>query len=399
MLRTTLSRPSGNMTRPQSSLIGKRNYSSKKGLENFKIAKESYTLYNPPTSSESISTPNLQTEMTKEKCEETLRLMATIRRVEMAADQLYKQKLIRGFCHLYSGEEAVVAGMEAAATYEDHIITAYRDHGNQIGRGDKPEHVLAELLGRYMGSSKGKGGSMHLYNTENNFYGGNGIVGAQIPVGTGLGFALKYKQKENLKNCAYVMYGDGAANQGQCFEAFNMAALWKLPVVYVCENNRYGMGTSIERSSALSQYYKRGHYIPGIKVDGMDVMAVKEACAYGKDWAINHGPILLEMETYRYSGHSMSDPGTAYRDREEVQGVRSSRDPIEKFKKRLIENRLFAEEDLKKMEIEIKKQVNEAVAAAKKAEEPPIEELWKNTYYHDEIPVRGVESTQVYNSK
>ncbi|QSL65694.1 hypothetical protein MERGE_003007 [Pneumocystis wakefieldiae] len=240
--------------------------------------------------------------------------MVTIRRMELASDLLYKSKKIRGFCHLYIGQEAVAAGIEQAITPEDQVITAYRCHGFAYTRGSSVKSIIAELLGRVDGVSQGKGGSMHMF--SRNFYGGNGIVGAQVPVGVGIAFAMKYL---NRPNTTFALYGDGAANQGQVFEAFNMAKLWKIPVVFGCENNKYGMGTSAERSSAMTDYYKRGHYIPGIQVDGMNVLAIKHASAFSKQYSLENGPLVMEFVTYRYSGHSMSDPGTSYRTREEIQ--------------------------------------------------------------------------------
>ncbi len=275
--------------------------------------------------------------------------MATIRRLEVTADALYKQRAIRGFCHLAIGQEAIPVGIEAAIAgapggARDAIITAYRCHGFTLLRGGSPRAILAELLGRATGVSGGIGGSMHMYGRG--FFGGNGIVGAQVPLGAGIAFAQWYRRPtegraapaehkrtrpaadEQDTGVTFALYGDGAANQGQIHEAFNIAALLGLPVVFVCENNFYGMGTSIERSSASVHYYERGDYLPGIRVDAMDVLAVREAAAFARAHALRAGPLVLEMVTYRYGGHSMSDPGTAYRPRAEVQSVRAGRDAL-----------------------------------------------------------------------
>jgi pyruvate dehydrogenase E1 component alpha subunit len=227
----------------------------------------------------------------------------------MAADKLYKEKKIRGFCHLSIGQEAVATGIEHAVTKDDQIITAYRCHGFAHLRGGSVKSIIAELLGRRDGIAYGKGGSMHMF--AKSFFGGNGIVGAQVPVGAGIAFAMKYMGRPNT---TFALYGDGASNQGQVFEAYNMAKLWDIPVVFACENNKYGMGTSAARSSALTEYYKRGQYIPGLRVNGMDVLAVKQASAFAKEYTVSgKGPLVMEFVTYRYGGHSMSDPGTTYR--------------------------------------------------------------------------------------
>lgn len=252
--------------------------------------------------------------------------MNLMRRMETVSDNLYKGREIRGFCHLYSGQEAIPIGMEAALTYEDHLITAYRDHCQAIGRGDDPHGIFAEMMGKITGKSKGKGGSMHLYMRKNNYYGGNGIVGAQIPVGTGIAFGIKYEKK---KNVCVTMYGDGAANQGQLFEAANMASLWSLPVIYVCENNNFAMGTSVERSTKDVRLFNRIKSIPGFRIDGMNLFQIRESFRFAKEHCTSgKGPVFLELDTYRYYGHSMSDPGSTYRTREDVQDVRKTRDPI-----------------------------------------------------------------------
>jgi pyruvate dehydrogenase E1 component alpha subunit len=301
--------------------------------------------------------------------------MLLIRRFEEKAGQLYGMGLIGGFCHLYIGQEAVVVGMQAALEEGDQVITAYRDHGHMLAAGMDPKGVMAELTGRATGYSKGKGGSMHMFSREKNFFGGHGIVGTPAPIGTGLAFADKYRG--NGRVCL-TYFGDGAANQGQVHEAFNMAALWKLPVVYIIENNQYAMGTSVERSTAETHLYKRGQAfgIPGEQVDGMDVIAVHEA---GKR-AVAHarsgkGPILIEAMTYRYRGHSMSDPAK-YRTREEVQDVREKRDPIDHFGQRLVKMGVCSEDDLKAFDKDVRNIINHAVEFATESPEPAPEELW-----------------------
>ena len=303
------------------------------------------------------------------------REMLLIRRFEEKAGQLYGMGLIGGFCHLYIGQEAVVVGMQAAIRPGDAVITSYRDHGHMLACGMDPKGVLAELLGRRTGYSKGKGGSMHMFSVEKNFFGGHGIVGAQVPLGTGLGFAFHYRDADKV---SLTYLGDGAINQGQVHESFNMAALWKLPVVYVIENNKYGMGTSIERASARTDLYHRGapYGIPGEQVDGMDVEAVKAAGDKAVDYARSrNGPYILEMITYRYRGHSMSDPAK-YRSREEVQKVRQERDPIDRLRGHLLERGLIDEERLKKIDGETKEVINAAADFAQNSPEPDPAELY-----------------------
>ncbi len=305
--------------------------------------------------------------------------MLLIRRFEEKAGQLYGMGLIGGFCHLYIGQEAVVVGLESATEEDDKRITTYRDHGHMLACGMEPGGVMAELTGREGGLSKGKGGSMHMFSTEKHFYGGHGIVGANVPLGAGLAFADKYL---NNGRVTFTYFGDGAANQGQVYETFNMAALWQLPVIFVIENNQYAMGTSQKRSTSTPDIYTRGEAfgIPGEAVDGMDVLAVKEAgekavghCRSGK------GPYILEVKTYRYRGHSMSDPAK-YRTREEVQKVREEKDAIEHVRDLLLAGKHATEEDLKAIDKEIKAVVNEAADFAKQSPEPAIEELWTDIY-------------------
>ncbi|XP_049776491.1 pyruvate dehydrogenase E1 component subunit alpha, mitochondrial-like [Schistocerca cancellata] len=332
------------------------------------------------------SGPTTQVSVTRDEALMLYKHMHLIRRMESAAGNLYKEKIVRGFCHLYSGQEAVAVGIKAALRPQDSVITAYRAHGWTYLMGIPPSVVLSELTGRKSGCARGKGGSMHMY--ADNFYGGNGIVGAQVPLGVGIAFAHKYQGSDAV---CVALYGDGAANQGQIFEVYNMAKLLNLPCIFVCENNGYGMGTSVERASASTAYYTRGDYIPGLWVDGMDVLATREATRF----AIAHclsgkGPIVLEAATYRYSGHSMSDPGTSYRTREEIQEVRQTRDPITSFKEKIINAELATSEELKKLESEIRTEIDDAVKLAKSEKECNLEELTADIYASSqEISVRG----------
>ncbi len=301
--------------------------------------------------------------------------MLLIRRFEEKAGQLYGMGLIGGFCHLYIGQEAVVVGIQAALQPGDAVITSYRDHGHMLACGMDPKGVMAELTGRSGGYSKGKGGSMHMFSRDKNFFGGHGIVGAQVPIGTGIAFANRYK--ENGKISA-TYFGDGAVNQGQIGESFNMAALWKLPVLYVIENNKYGMGTSVERASAGTDLYLRGqaYGIPGVQVDGMDVMTVRAAA----DKAVaairsGKGPYILEMMTYRYRGHSMSDPAK-YRSKEEVAKMRQEHDPIDHLRRHLLDESHADEAALKNIDREIKDVISAATDFAQTSPEPDPSELY-----------------------
>jgi pyruvate dehydrogenase E1 component alpha subunit len=314
-------------------------------------------------------------QFSKEQELEAYRHMLLIRRFEEKAGQLYGMGFIGGFCHLYIGQEAVVTGMQLSLKEGDQVITGYRDHGHMLACGMSPRGVMAELTGRRGGLSKGKGGSMHMFSKEKHFYGGHGIVGAQVSLGTGLAFANRYRDNGNV-SLAY--FGDGAANQGQVYESFNMASLWKLPVVYIIENNRYAMGTSVSRASAETDFSKRGisFNIPGIQVDGMDVRAVKAAGDEATAWARSgKGPMILEMQTYRYRGHSMSDPAK-YRSKDEVQKMRSDHDPIEQVKHRLIENGWSTEDDLKKIDKDVRDIVADAADFAQSDPEPDASELY-----------------------
>ena len=305
--------------------------------------------------------------------------MLLIRRFEEKAGQLYGMGFIGGFCHLYIGQEAVVTGMKMALRDGDQMITAYRDHGHMLAMEMSPRGVMAELTGRRGGYSRGKGGSMHMFSKEKNFYGGHGIVGAQVSLGTGLAFANRYRE---TKSVCVTYFGDGAANQGQVYESFNMASLWKLPVVYVIENNRYAMGTSVSRSSAETDFSHRGisFKIPGMQVDGMDVRAVKSAGDMAAEWCRSgNGPIILEMLTYRYRGHSMSDPAK-YRSKDEVQKMRSEHDPIEQVKARLVEKKWASEDDLKAVDKEVRDIVADAAEFAQNDAEPDASELWTDVY-------------------
>ncbi|MCK5622119.1 MAG: pyruvate dehydrogenase (acetyl-transferring) E1 component subunit alpha, partial [Alphaproteobacteria bacterium] len=291
------------------------------------------------------------------------------------AGQLYGMGLIGGFCHLYIGQEAVVVGAQSAARPEDALLTSYRDHGHMLACGMDPRGVMAELTGRAGGYSRGKGGSMHMFSREKNFYGGHGIVAAQVPIGTGLAFGFKYK---GLDNVCLTYFGDGAVNQGQVYESFNMAALWKLPVIYVIENNKYGMGTAVERASASTELCQRGkaYGIPGEAVDGMDVLEMRA----GTEKAIAHcragkGPFILEAQTYRYRGHSMSDPAK-YRSKEEVQKMRSERDPIDHLRELILAEGHADEDALKKIDREVKDIVADAAEFAQESPEPDPSELW-----------------------
>lgn len=306
------------------------------------------------------------------KCYEQMLL---IRRFEERAGQLYGMGLIGGFCHLYIGQEAVIVGLQSCVEPQDTMITGYRDHGHMLACGMDSNGVMAELTGRASGYSKGKGGSMHMFSREKNFFGGHGIVGSQVSLGTGMAFAHQYKSDNAV---CLTFTGDGGVNQGQVYESFNMAALWKLPVVYIVEDNGYAMGTSVVRGSANGDFHKRGepYGIPGRVVDGMDLFAVREAGF----WALNHarsgkGPALLHIKTYRYRGHSMSDPAK-YRSKEEVEKVRQDHDPIDLLRAHLLEKKFATEESLKAVEKEVKDIVAEAAAFAQSSPEPEPSELY-----------------------
>ena len=304
--------------------------------------------------------------------------MLLIRRFEEKAGQLYGMGKIGGFCHLYIGQEAVVVGVDSVKKKGDQVITSYRDHGHMLSCGMDPKGVMAELTGKKNGYSKGKGGSMHMFSKSEDFYGGHGIVAAQVPIGAGLAFANKYKNNQFV---CFTYYGDGAANQGQIYEAFNMASLWKLPVVFIIENNQYAMGTSIDRASSTPKLFTRGKAfdIPGMLVDGMDVLEVSKATELAaSNCRRGDGPYILEMNTYRYKGHSMSDPAK-YRTREEVQNIKDKKDPIENFQKHLL-NEGLDEDEFKKIDKEIKEIVSEAADFALESSEPDLTDLYKDIY-------------------
>ena len=318
---------------------------------------------------------NAVPELARDEQIAAYRDMLLIRRFEEKAGQMYGMGLIGGFCHLYIGQEAVVVGMQMALKPGDQVITGYRDHGHMLACGMDPKGVMAELTGRAHGYSKGKGGSMHMFSAEKGFFGGHGIVAAQVPLGTGLAFANRYRGNDNV---SLTYFGDGAANQGQVYESFNMAKLWTLPVVYIIENNQYAMGTAIARSSATTNLAKRGasHDIPGEQVDGMDVRAVKAAAEKAVGWCRDgNGPIILEMLTYRYRGHSMSDPAK-YRTREEVEKVRTEHDPIEQVRRRILERKWATEDEIKKIDAKVRDAVNEAAEFATNDPEPDPSELY-----------------------
>ena len=338
----------------------------------------------PPATPPANAAPNRERpaepqrfQASKEELLSLYRQMLLIRRFEERAGQLYGLGLIGGFCHLYIGQEAVAVGLQSAMTVgKDSVITGYRDHGHMLAYGIDPNVIMAELTGRAAGISKGKGGSMHMFSVEHGFYGGHGIVGAQVSLGTGLAFKHRYAKDGGV---CLAYFGDGAANQGQVYESFNMAELWKLPVIYAIENNGYAMGTSVGRSSSEDQFYRRGESfrIPGIQVDGMDVLAVRGAAEEALAWTrAGKGPIILELKTYRYRGHSMSDPAK-YRTREEVQSYREGRDPIDQAGRELAAIGVD-EEELKAIDKEIKDRVVAAAKFAEEAPEPEPGELYTN---------------------
>ncbi len=320
-----------------------------------------------------------KTKITGEELLELYRSMLLIRRFEEKTGQLYGMGEIGGFCHLYIGQEAVVVGLEAVAIEGDQRITSYRDHGHMLACGMDPDGVMAELTGRIGGYSRGKGGSMHMFSIEKNFFGGHGIVGAQVPIGAGLAFANKYRENQNV---CFTYFGEGASNQGQVYETFNMASLWNLPCVFVIENNQYAMGTSQARASSTPELYTRGQAfgIEGEAVDGMDVLKVKEAGKRAADICrAGDGPYILEMKTYRYRGHSMSDPAK-YRTREEVRKVREEKDPIDRVREMIVNDGHADEDAVKAIDKDIKAVVNKASTFATSSPEPPVEDLYTDVY-------------------
>merc|ERR1711887_57991 len=359
------------------------------------IATEATFDYHPFKLHQLDEGPATTTSIARDEALRIYREMVTIRRMETAAANLYKEKAIRGFCHLCSGQEAVYSGMKAGIRDQDSIITSYRAHGFTYVMGVPVLGVLAELTGRKSGVVRGKGGSMHMY--AKNFYGGNGIVGAQVPLGAGIAFAHKYKEDGGVN---FSLYGDGAASQGQIAEAFNMARLWNLPAVFICENNHYGMGTAQDRHSASTEFYKRGDYIPGVHVDGMDILAVREATRFALEYCPKNGPLVYEISTYRYHGHSMSDPGTSYRTREEVQEMRQTRDPITGFRDRIVGAGLAEISELKAIEVQVRKDVDADVKKAKADGELDVDELYNDIYENNLAgKVRGLVPWEQWDHK
>jgi pyruvate dehydrogenase E1 component alpha subunit len=339
-----------------------------------------------------------QATTSKEEMIKVFDTMHRIRRMEISCDNEYKARNIRGFCHLSDGQEAVATGLAEALDKRDNIIGTYRTHGIHVVRGDKVSRVVGELFGRAGGASGGKGGSMHFYSKENRFWGGAGIVGAQVPVGAGLAFADRYQTVQSGKPdgpfpITIAMYGDGAANQGQIWEAANMSKLWKLPIIYFCENNHYGMGTSVARHSSNTQYYTQGgRVIPGIRIDGMDYLAVREGMKWAKEFVSKGQPLFVEVVTYRYHGHSMSDPGITYRGKDEVKTMRETKDCIKLTQRRILEAGWASESELKERERAIKDEVAQEVEIARAMPIPPPEELYTDVYFN-QIPefVRGID--------
>ncbi len=323
-------------------------------------------------------TKKIEPKLSKQNLLGFYREMLLIRRFEEKAGQLYGMGLIAGFCHLYIGQEAIASGMRHTMKDGDKVITTYRDHGHMLLAGSDPKMIMAELLGRKDGSSKGKGGSMHLFDTARHFYGGHGIVGASVPIGAGLAFADKYRGNNNV---TYCYFGDGAAHQGQVYETFNMAKLWNLPVLFIIENNHYAMGTSLKRSSSIDELHKRGigFNIPGVKINGMDVFEVIKEGQKCVDFVRSgNGPMIIEMDTYRYRGHSMSDPAT-YRSKEEL-NCKKEQDPIDSLRAHILENKIAEEDEIKAIEDGIKTEVNDIVEFAKNSPEPDESELLTEIY-------------------
>jgi pyruvate dehydrogenase E1 component alpha subunit len=388
---------SSSLSRKPPTAVPTRNFADVKPgatKDKFQINKDGtikVTFANNPFETHKVEAPKAEVTTSKDELIKFFTDMTVCRKMETAASKLYQQRQIRGFLHLYNGQEAIVSGYEAALTPKDHIITAYRDHGTLLGRGGSVFECFSELMGKETGCSGGKGGSMHMYRKEGNFHGGNGIVGAQVPVGAGIAFAQKYN---NTGAVVMAMYGDGAANQGQIFEAYNMASLWKLPVLFGCENNKYGMGTSAERAAASTKYYTRGDFVPGIKIESMNVLSVKAGMLWAAEYARSgKGPLVVEFETYRYMGHSMSDPGISYRSKEEVAAIRAERDPIEKVRAYLLENELATESELEAIDKRIKQEVDEAAKKATEANVPKPSQLYNDVYTDSSKPywVRGVD--------
>lgn len=332
-----------------------------------------------------------------EQMKKNLELMFRIRRMELLCDQSYKLKKIYGFCHLYIGQEAIPAGMSNVLSFDDPIVTGYRDHAWYITRGGTPFEVFAEMFGTIGGCSKGKGGSMHMYSPEHGFYGGNGIVGAQVPIGAGLAWRYAMENVDQPAHVSVAFYGDGAANQGQVFEAMNIAALQRLPVIFACENNQFGMGTSKKRASYQPEFYRRGDYLPGLKIDGMDVLAVQEGTRWAKEHCLaGKGPVVIEFDSYRYMGHSMSDPDSQYRTKSDIQLVKNERDCLRKMKDFLEKEGVMTAEEMTQLEKDVKKEVDKDLQKAQKMSPTPLNELFTDIYHGEQYEHRTCQGT-VYN--